>query len=346
MIEGFVPSAKRRAMHFKHFRWTTEKLKELRNSIDPKPQYQRGDAWDDKQRSFLIDSILTNFDIPKIYLRHSKNIGNFDYEVADGQQRLKAIWRFLDDELPLQGMSKEHAHLNGKVFSNLSVDENRQVTEYQFVTTVVYAAKNDEIRELFRRLQLGVRLNPAEIRNSIASGVGNQIRAIALNHPFFEHSPFSTARYKSDDLVAHAFGVVIYKRSVDLKAPDLKNMYIEYSKGLDPKFAKKVNEILHFLDGMQLSKPGCIKTKWGFVDLVGVLLHRRLSTLSAPSFAKAYVEWEEERADKMSDLPALAKARTGSKARMLYDYVTAFQKEGATKKSLEIRFKVLNSVLR
>jgi hypothetical protein len=332
-------------MHFRHFSWTTAKLNDLRSGIDPKPQYQRGDAWDDKNRALLIDSILGNFDIPKIYFRYAKNISPFDYEVADGQQRLKAIWQFLDDELVLQGMSDSYVHLNGKVFSDLSESEKRQMTEYELVTTVVYGASNDEVRELFRRLQLGVRLNPAEIRNSIASALGNTIRGMAETHSFFKNSPFPGSRYKFDDLLAHAFAVVLYKRDRDLKAPDLKAMYLEYAKRVDGRVAKKVNEILSFLDRVQNAKPNCIKTKWGFVDLIGVMAKRSLTRLSANTVAEYYSAWEEERADKMSDLPTLAKVRKGSRSRKLYEYIAAFQKEGATKKNLEVRFRVLNSIL-
>src|ERR1700754_4319425 len=96
---------------------------------------------------------------------------------------------------------------------------------------------------------------------------------------------------------------------------------------------------------MQYSQPRCIKTKWGFVDLVGVMDKRNLAKLSAPAVADAYVFWEEERAENLSNLPALAKARNGSRARNLYDYITAFQREGALKKNLEIRYRILNSIL-
>lgn len=290
--------------------------------------------------------MLGNFDIPKLYFRYAKKLpGPYDYEVADGQQRLIAIWRFLDDELTLQGMPRPHIHLNGKVFSDLDTEERNQVLNYVFITTVVYDASNDQIRELFRRLQLGVRLNPAEIRNSIASALGNEVRAMALNHPFFMNSAFSTLRYKSDDLTAHAFGVVIYKRERDLKAPDLRSMYVEFAKKVDPKYARRVNAILTFMDEMQAIRPRCIKTKWGFVDLVGVLANRSLSHLSATLFADNYVSWEQDRAAQMSDLPALASARSGTRARMLYDYISAFQKEGATKKNLQERFRILDRVL-
>jgi hypothetical protein len=332
-------------MHFKHFEWTVEKLNALRNDIDPKPQYQRGDAWDDFKRSLLIDSILTSYDIPKIYLRHSVNISTFDYEVADGQQRLKAIWRFLDGHLVLQGMSAQYSHLNGKTFSSLKDAEKRHILQFEFITTVIYGATTDQIRELFRRLQIGVRLNPAELRNSMASSLGDEIRAMAITHPFFKRSAFPTARYKADDLLAHAFAILIYKRQRDIKAPDLKAMYVEHANKIDPAFAKHVNAILHFLNRMQRCSPRCIRTKWGFVDLVGVLATRNLDKLDPRKIAKAYVNWEEERANKLARLRELAAAGPGTRDRMLFDYISAFQKEGATRKHLETRFLILDSII-
>ncbi|MEQ2005168.1 MAG: DUF262 domain-containing protein [Limisphaerales bacterium] len=332
-------------MHFKNYEWNVEKLNGLRDQIDPKPQYQRGDAWDDRKRALLIDSVLKNFDIPKIYLRHSKHISPFDYEAADGQQRLKAIWRFLDGQLVLEGMTDEHSHLNGRTFCDLSEQEQHHIMQYAFVTTVVYNASTDQVRELFRRLQLGVRLNPAELRNSMASALGNEIRAMALTHPFFKNSAFTSARYKADDLLGHAFAILIYKRKRDIKAADLKVMYLEHDANVDAAYSKQLNAMLHVMDAMQRHKAGCIKTKWGFVDLVSVLAGRNLKTLDANAFADAYSDWEVERAQKVGRLAQLAAARAGSRDRQLFDYITAFQKEGATKKHLESRYGVLNSVL-
>jgi hypothetical protein len=272
-------------------------------------------------------------------------IGRFDYEVSDGQQRLKAVWRFLDDDLKLSGMSASNSHLNGKVFSELAESEQNQILDYKFITTVVYNATNDEIRELFRRLQLGSRLTPPEIRNSIASAIGNTIRAMALTHPFFENSPFPNSRYKSDDLAAHAFAIVLYKRTHDLKAADLEKMYQEYKARANTSATQKVDEILNFMNEMQLRRPKCIKTKWGFVDLVGVLATRNLSKLSAPDVADAYVQWEEERLTKLPFLSTLAVAKPGSRDGLLYAYITAFQKEGAIKKNLEQRYRILSFIL-
>ena len=65
--------------------------------IDPKPEYQRSPVWSVKQKQLLVDTILRDLDIPKFYLREL-NGGAYDFEVFDGQQRLRAIWGFKKGE--------------------------------------------------------------------------------------------------------------------------------------------------------------------------------------------------------------------------------------------------------
>ena len=79
-----------------------------RESIDFEPPYQRkGRLWSDKDKSFLIDSILNGFDIPKLYLAdfqygHSElNVNKLPYAIIDGKQRLEAVFDFFDNELVL-----------------------------------------------------------------------------------------------------------------------------------------------------------------------------------------------------------------------------------------------------
>jgi len=45
-----------------------------KDSIDIEPEYQRtGDIWNKDKKQLLIDSILNNFDIPKLYFHKLKN---------------------------------------------------------------------------------------------------------------------------------------------------------------------------------------------------------------------------------------------------------------------------------
>ena len=61
--------------------WTVEKLEKERNSITF-PEYQREKSlWRDEKKSLLIDSILKDIDIPKLYFNRLKDK---TIEVIDG----------------------------------------------------------------------------------------------------------------------------------------------------------------------------------------------------------------------------------------------------------------------
>src|SRR3989344_9247320 len=69
-------------------------------TIDPKPEYQRGPVWSTKQKQLLIDTVLRDLDIPKFYFR-AVHGGLYEFEIVDGQQRLRAIWGFRKGEYKL-----------------------------------------------------------------------------------------------------------------------------------------------------------------------------------------------------------------------------------------------------
>src|SRR5207247_8568921 len=70
--------------------------------------------------------------------------------ILDGQQRLWAIWQFLDNEYPYE--------LNGppRTFAKMSSAEQKQILGYKLQVTVFEDADDDYLRELFLRLQLGL----------------------------------------------------------------------------------------------------------------------------------------------------------------------------------------------
>ena len=51
--------------------WPLFTLSKKRKKIDTNPDYQRPAVWTKAQKQLLIDSILRDFDVPKIYL-HEK----------------------------------------------------------------------------------------------------------------------------------------------------------------------------------------------------------------------------------------------------------------------------------
>ena len=51
--------------------------------IDPTPDYQRPPAWTRERNQLLIDSILREYDIPKLYWRSVGRDDSVKYEVID-----------------------------------------------------------------------------------------------------------------------------------------------------------------------------------------------------------------------------------------------------------------------
>ena len=65
----------------------------IRDRVDTNPDYQRPAVWSRSQKQLLVDSILRNYDVPKLYWRRTGKKPD-RYEVIDGQQRLRAVWEF------------------------------------------------------------------------------------------------------------------------------------------------------------------------------------------------------------------------------------------------------------
>lgn len=155
--------------------WTVSYIKEnhLLGLINYSPDFQRRYVWSEKQKVYLIDTLLNDFSIPKLYVRQELDIekSTNHYEVIDGQQRLTTIMKFINNEFPL--LRKKHPkpeffnqNLEGKVFNDLSTDDKRKILNYTMSVDLV-EGNHDEITEMFLRLNLSnTTLNQQEILNS------------------------------------------------------------------------------------------------------------------------------------------------------------------------------------
>jgi hypothetical protein len=113
---------------------------------------KRKKAWDIKKKSRLVESLLLNISIPMIYMVERTD-GRI--EVVDGQQRLDAIFDFLNNQYSLTGLSilKE---LNGKKFKDFEAVDTalqRKLEEYPLSILVIKRESPPGIGlEIFKRL--------------------------------------------------------------------------------------------------------------------------------------------------------------------------------------------------
>src|SRR2546426_12051849 len=66
--------------------------------IDLDADYQREKIWSRSDQEKLVDSIIQDIDIPKIYLAKVKDNENFDFECIDGKQRMTTLLSFVKPE--------------------------------------------------------------------------------------------------------------------------------------------------------------------------------------------------------------------------------------------------------
>ncbi len=130
------------------------------------PDFQRGSVWTPAARIYLIDTILRQLPIPKIYMRTTIDVETKKSvrEVVDGQQRLRAIIDFASDKITLTKRAGEYV---GKKYSTLSEEDREQFLSYPIAVGQLVNATDDDVLEVFSRLNsYSVSLNRPEKRHA------------------------------------------------------------------------------------------------------------------------------------------------------------------------------------
>lgn len=134
--------------------------------LDVKPPFQRNPVWVDRQKSYLIDTILNGFPIPEIYMQETiDGNGNSKYIIVDGQQRIRAVLEFIEGDFSMD--EKDSPNYADMSFDDLSAEKKQEIYQYNFVVRILPAIPDVELREIFQRLNKNVvALNKQELRQS------------------------------------------------------------------------------------------------------------------------------------------------------------------------------------
>lgn len=140
------------------------------NELEMSPPFQRNPVWTEKQKSFLIDSVLNGYPIPEIYIQEKISAdGKTKYVIVDGQQRIRSVLGFIAGEFEIsEGESEKWAM---RSFDDLSEDDKINFYSYKFVVRTLPDISDAEIRSIFQRINKNnVALNAQELRQSTYSG--------------------------------------------------------------------------------------------------------------------------------------------------------------------------------
>jgi len=138
-------------------------------------------------------------------------------EVVDGQQRLRAIFEYIEDGFPVSRThNKEHG---GRYFSELPEDVQTSILAYQLATDCLINISDPEVRDIFARLNTyGVKLNKIELLHAeffgafrtTAFGLANEFENFWLQNQILTDasiSRMSDAELSAELLIAMAAGI-------------------------------------------------------------------------------------------------------------------------------------------
>ncbi len=287
--------------------------KNRRTQIDMKPPYQRhGRLWSPTDKAYLIDTILNGFDIPKIYLADFTwgdsplNQEKLPYAIIDGKQRFEAIFDFYDGKLVLNSDFVYRMNPNLKLgglgykdlqsqFSNIAED----FEIYNLHIMSVFSDNEEQINELFVRLNRSKPLTGAEIRNAMGGPVPGILRELANQEFFKENVRFSVIR--GQDLnTAAKFLLFEYaerprdtkKSTLDKFVKDAKTMQSDERMRLELA-ARKVLDVISDMASIFLPKDPLLSSA-GSVPVYYWLI-RNLNEKEQSRFRGLLVKFEEAR---------------------------------------------------
>ena len=136
-------------------------------------RYQRNSkVWPARAQSYLIETILKGFPIPKLALHQTTDLKSkktIKY-IVDGQQRTNAIVDFFNDELRLT-TSIDFQPARGKRFAGLDAELKQAFLSYPLQLDMFEATSEEAVREYFRRINsFTAPLNSEERRNAQYQG--------------------------------------------------------------------------------------------------------------------------------------------------------------------------------
>lgn len=187
------------------------------------PDYQREYVYDNKRASLLVESVLMGIPIPVIYLSEEDD-GTL--EVIDGQQRIKSLTRYLNNEFKLNFEENSSFYeLNGKYFKDLDKSIQRNYKKSTLSAITILKESNDLKYDIFERLNQGsVSLKPQEIRNCIYRGNLNTMLKNVVKDNFDELSQLfknENKRMEYEENILKFLTMLGYK---NIKAPFYKAM--------------------------------------------------------------------------------------------------------------------------
>ena len=136
------------------------------NKLVLQPDFQRKAVWNKASRIMLIDTLLKEYPLPKVFIQNTtENSGRTVRKIIDGQQRLNAILDFVQDKIKLE--NPYEGEFEGLYFSDLPDEVKSTMMRYIIDCNEAYGYTDEQYREIYTRLnKYAMPLNNQELRKA------------------------------------------------------------------------------------------------------------------------------------------------------------------------------------
>jgi hypothetical protein len=255
-----------------------------------------------------LDSIVRNIDIPKMYLARVADGGgndNFDFECIDGKQRMATLLNFYKPESGTETLRVEVAgdKYTYKVLRKEFPQVADKIDNFE-LTFVIYPPIDDDdfLREIFRRLQLGVRLNSGELLKTYSGTLRDFVyKEMGKDAPFLRHTNLSEKGFSRQFTLAqtciNSFARDANGEFVRARYDDLADFFKDnYNLGNKDENLVRIREVLKLLDKHYGEKAASISSRAAAVSaylfVEGLYIDKKLNVM--PRFVEFYVALLEE----------------------------------------------------
>ena len=148
---------------------TTDAVKGYNGDLNIRPSYQRNSVYNDDKKQAVIQTILEECPLGIMYW---VDLGNGQYEVLDGQQRILAICNYVVGNFPVKS-SKFPISVPQQDFPNLQMnltDIADQILDYELDIYVCEGTPSEKMKWFHVINTAGEPLNEQELRNSAYTG--------------------------------------------------------------------------------------------------------------------------------------------------------------------------------